>query len=104
MSRLQPSEGQWYTLRDNGQMIFVINVDADHEVIDIQDFDGDIDELGFDEWRELDLELASAPEDSSVVNDAEEGNNFGDQDVEPGPHEGEEYRVRMMSGSPWPRE
>ena len=70
MTRLQPNEGQWYTLRDSGQMIYVINVDADHEVIDIQDFDGDIDELGFDEWRELDLELAAAPEDSSVVLDA----------------------------------
>ena len=101
MNNLQPHEGQWYAVRNNGQFFCVINVDTEHEVIDIQDFDGDIDELDFEEWEGLDLEAAAAPDD-------EEGALDGNDDIGADADEtrrsdwAEPLRVRRINGDDWP--
>jgi hypothetical protein len=32
-------------------------------LVEVQDFDGDIEELDLDSWRDMDIELAAEPED-----------------------------------------
>ena len=60
---LDPVAGNWYTHRDKGQMFQVVAVDEDNDVIEIQYFDGDLEEIDSDAWYEMDLEIAEPPED-----------------------------------------
>ena len=59
----KPIEGCWYESNDNGDIFFVIMVDEDDGVIEIQSYDGDLDELELAEWQEMDLEAIEQPED-----------------------------------------
>lgn len=67
MSNVEAREGQWYLRRVNDETFCVIAVDEAHGVIDILDGYGDIDEVGFDEWELMDLELCAAPSNWAEV-------------------------------------
>lgn len=60
---LDPIVGQWYLHRDKGEMFRVVAADSATGSIEIQYFDGDVEELESDAWREMDIEPAEAPED-----------------------------------------
>jgi len=46
--------------------------DEEEGTVEIQHFDGDIEEMDLDDWRELDLELIEPPEDwTGPVDDVE---------------------------------
>ena len=60
---LEPVTGNWYSHRDKGQTFQVIAVDEDRQLIEIQYFDGDLEEIDSDAWYEMDLEIAEPPED-----------------------------------------
>jgi hypothetical protein len=62
-TRLIPEVGHWYAHRDKGQMFQVVAVDEEQRAIEIQDFDGDVDEIDFDGWHAMPLEPAEPPED-----------------------------------------
>ncbi len=71
-TRLLPEVGHWYTHRDKGQMFQVVAYDEDEGYIEIQDFDGDVDELDLDTWLAMPLDPAEAPEDwTGPVDDVE---------------------------------
>jgi len=55
--------GQWYLRRDKGEMFLVTGTDERAGTVEVQTFDGDIDEIDVDTWRTLPLEAAAAPED-----------------------------------------
>jgi hypothetical protein len=59
-NEFKPSVDQWYLRPGNADMFRVVAVD--NGTIDIQSFDGDVEELDLDAWRELDIELAEPPE------------------------------------------
>ena len=59
-----PVIGQWFT-RPNGTLFEVVAIDEDDATVEIQQFDGTIDEVDIDRWPELLLTEASAPEDWS---------------------------------------
>ena len=59
MNNVIPQEGRWYSYRGNSELYQVINVDDADRVIYFQDMRGDIDEVDFDEWAAMDLELLS---------------------------------------------
>ena len=61
-NELDPIVDQWYTHRDKGQRFYVVAIDEDGNAVEIQHFDGDLEELGLDEWRELAIELSEEPE------------------------------------------
>ena len=63
-TRLMPEIGQWYAHRDKGQMFQVVAFDATGDCIEIQDFDGDVDEVDLAEWFAMPLEPTAAPEDA----------------------------------------
>ncbi len=69
---LQPVTGEWYRHLDKGQSFRVIGVEKDDDLIEIQHFDGDLEEVELAEWFTMDLERAAQPEDwTGPIDDAE---------------------------------
>ncbi len=94
----QPGIGDWY--RSNGGELFeVVAVDDDDGTIDIQYFDGTVEEMDREDWEaqwdEGLIEAAEPPEDWSGSVDAEDadeelhGESFGeDSTLRAGPLDG----------------
>lgn len=61
--KADPVEGNWYEFVDEGRSFFVVTVDEDEGIIEIQDYDGNTDEIELAMWNELDLEPIDPPED-----------------------------------------
>lgn len=80
VNRLAPVVGGWYSHRDKGELFQVVAMDAD--TIEIQEFDGGLDELDYDEWRQLAVEKAAQPEDWGGPVDDVEPDEFGYTDLE----------------------
>src|SRR5512138_1095390 len=71
---LKPMTGEWYRHLDKGQAFRVLNVERDDDVVEIQHFDGDLEEVALAEWFAMDLEPAAAPEDwTGPIDDIEKG-------------------------------
>jgi hypothetical protein len=58
----EPQAGQWYEDLDTEETFQVLSVDPDEEIIRIQWPDREVQALELDQWNEMDLELATAPE------------------------------------------
>jgi hypothetical protein len=80
-NRLPPVIGSWYSHRDKGELFQVVALDEDSGTIEIQEFDGGIDELDFDEWRDLLVDAAAQPEDWGGPLDDVEPDEFGYTDL-----------------------
>ena len=61
---LYPTIGKWFR-RPDGTLLEVVAIDEDDRTIEIQMFDGTIDEVEADAWRDLFLVEIAAPEDWS---------------------------------------
>ncbi len=59
---ITPEVGHWYR-RLNGNLIEVVAIDEEHKTVELQYFDGTIDSLELEIWRDTDIEPAQAPED-----------------------------------------
>ncbi len=81
-NRLAPVVGHWYSHRDKGELFQVVALDEDSGTIEIQEFDGGVDELDFEEWRELAVDTAEQPEDWGGPLDDVEPDEFGYTDME----------------------
>ena len=69
---LEPIEGNWYHHIDREKDFMVVDVNKLEGTVDIQYFDGDIEELEMEEWEDMDLEEIEPPEDwSGPINDLE---------------------------------
>jgi hypothetical protein len=62
-TELTPIVGNWYRHLDKGQLFCVVAIDQDAGVVELQHFDGDIEEVELAPWYEMTLEPAEAPED-----------------------------------------
>lgn len=73
-TELDPVVGNWYQQADDDEKKFtVLDLDQEEGVVEIQYFDGDLDQIDLDEWYELVLEPIGAPEDwTGAMNGAEE--------------------------------
>lgn len=64
--------GQWYLRSDKGELFQVIARDERTGAIEIQNFDGDIDEIDGAAWPALPVRFAEPPEDwTGPVDDVE---------------------------------
>ena len=74
--------GRWYR-RPNGQLFEVVAVDEDDETIELQFFDGTIDEVDQETWSNLLVQQVAAPEDwsGSVDMDPEDYSGRDDGDL-----------------------
>jgi hypothetical protein len=83
-----PVIGRWYR-RTNGQLFEVVAVDDDDETIELQFFDGTIDEVDREIWSKLLIERVAPPEDwsGSVDMDPEDYSGREDSDFPAGYHD-----------------
>lgn len=83
-----PVIGQWFK-RPDGTLFEVVATDEDDATVEIQQFDGTIDEIDFERWPELLLTEVSAPEDwsGSVDMDPEDFVGRKDTDMPNGYHD-----------------
>lgn len=64
MATAYPSIGQWFR-RPSGTLLEVVAIDEEDNTVEIQLFDGTIDEVEFEAWPEQSLVEVAAPEDWS---------------------------------------
>lgn len=80
MAAPQPGIGEWYRL-NGGELFEVVAIDDDEGTIDIQYFDGTVEEMDREDWEAQSedgaLEAAEAPEDWSGSVDVESGDEEG---------------------------
>lgn len=76
-NELDPLVDQWYAHHDKGQRFVVTAIDEDADTVEVQHFDGDIEEFSLDEWRELDIEISEAPENWAGALDIDEQDDLG---------------------------
>jgi len=79
-NRLRPVVGHWYNHLDKGDLFQVVALDEDSGTIEIQEFDGGLDEIELEEWRQMDIESAAPPEDWSGPVDELEPDDLGYND------------------------
>ena len=76
MTTPQPSIGDWYRL-NRGDSFEIVAVDEDDGTIELQHFDGTIEEMDLEDWNSQwsdgALEVAEAPEDWSGSVDIDRG-------------------------------
>ncbi len=87
--RLRPVVGNWYAHLDKGDVFQVVAYDEDDGTIEIQDFDGGLDEVDVDTWQAMPLEAAAQPEDWGGPLDDVEPDEFGYTDYEAAPRDTE---------------
>lgn len=85
-NEFKPSVDQWYSRRGDDEMFRVVAVD--NGAIEIQHFDGEVEELDLDAWRELDIELAEPPENWTGPFDNIEADDVDDTDSAMRQHDG----------------
>jgi hypothetical protein len=77
-----PVVGQWYRspAADKGGILQVVDVDADEDTIEVQYFDGNIEELSDEEWRSRGLKSCAPPEDWTGPYDGVRSDDLGYSD------------------------
>ncbi len=75
-----PVPGKWYESLDDEEVFRVLSVDEDAELIELQYEDGDVEEIDYQTWQELDLELTEQPEGWSDDDDDDELDDEEDDD------------------------
>jgi len=88
MTKPAPVIGEWFR-RPGGDSFEVVAIDRDDRTIEIQYFDGTVEELEIEEWYEAGIEAGDAPEDWT-----------GSLDVDPEDTENE-YEAEPGSSKPW---
>ena len=77
LHRLQPEVGQWYR-NDAGALFEVVATDKEEGIVEIQYFDGAIEELDMDSWFAQMVQPEAEPEDWSGPFDDLVADDFGD--------------------------
>jgi uncharacterized protein DUF6763 len=89
MTSPSPIIGEWYR-RTNGALFEIVAIDRDDNTVELQHFDGTIEELDLESWAEQEFVEAQPPEDWT-----------GSVDVEPEDYESErEVNVVASWGDP----
>lgn len=73
----KPTVSQWYRHLNKGQEFQVTAIDETERMVEIQHFDGDVEELDFSDWYEMDLEPIETPEDWTGPMDDVERDDLG---------------------------
>src|SRR5262245_42723822 len=100
MAVQQPEIGNWYRRTGGGEQFEVVAVDEDDGTLEIQYFDGTVEEMDIEDWEaqweEGAIEASEAPEDWTGSVDVEGGDEEGrgsdslddDRDVRASPLDG----------------
>ena len=82
MANPAPVIGQWYR-HPGGDAFEVVAIDADDHTIEIQYFDGTVEELDVEEWFEEAIEATEASEDWTGSVDVEPEDTENEYEAEP---------------------
>ncbi|MEW6353832.1 MAG: DUF6763 family protein [Pseudomonadota bacterium] len=83
-----PIISQWYRHLDKGYQFQVVSVDEQAGTVELQHFDGDVEEVDLDSWYQLEVEPIEPPEDWTGPMDDVERDDLG-------------YDETDMTGSDW---
>ena len=72
-----PVIGLWYRHLDKGQRFQVVALDERDDSVEIQHYDGDIEELDLDTWHTMAIMPCEAPENWSGALDIGEPDDYG---------------------------
>lgn len=72
-----PIIGNWYRHLDKGQCFQIVAVDEKNATIELQHFDGDLEEVELENWYNLDVEACEEPENWSGPIDIGEMDDYG---------------------------
>ena len=75
-----PVPGRWYKSLEDEETFQVLSVDEDAELIELQYEDGDVEEIDYETWQELDLDLTEEPEGWSGSDDEDNDDDDDDWD------------------------
>lgn len=101
----EPVAGQWYENLEDEESFRVVSVDEDAELIELEYEDGDVEEIDYDTWKEMDLERTTEPEgwsgseadeDDEVDEEEDEDDDWDDDEDDDldDDDEDDEYRER----------
>ena len=62
-TELDPVVGNWYQDMDKHITFVVVALDEDEGTIEVQFYEGEIEEIDIDDWYEMSLDEASEPDD-----------------------------------------
>jgi hypothetical protein len=76
-TELDPIVGNWYRHLDKGQLFRVVAFDEERGIVELQHFDGDVEEIDASAWFDMEIEPADAPEDWTGPMDDVETDDLG---------------------------
>lgn len=79
-TEFEPRIGDWYRTA-TGDAFEIVAYDEDDQTVELQYFDGTVEELDLDSWYELDIEITEPPEDWSGSMDIERDDYGVDLDL-----------------------
>lgn len=79
---LDPIVDNWYAHLDKGQRFKVVAVDEETALVELQKFDGDIEEISLSAWYKLEIEFSEEPENWSGAMDIAEIDDLGTEITE----------------------
>lgn len=98
----RPEPGQWYVRTDNGGMFQVVGRDEESRAIEIQSYDGDLDEIDAEVWSTLPLERNEPPEDWTASMDAIDPSDVAESGTGAPPTDATQpLRVLKIEGGTW---
>ena len=78
---VRPCIGQWYRHLDKGEAFLVTGHDERTGTLEIQSFDGDLDEIDLDSWSQLHIAPTEPPEDWTGPIDSAPHDDLGYSDT-----------------------
>ena len=76
-TEFDPIINSWYYHQDKGQKFYVVDVDDDAGLVEIQHFDGDLEEISLKDWYDMEIAIGEAPENWSGAMDIGEQDDLG---------------------------
>lgn len=74
---VDPIAENWYCHLDKGQRFFVAAVDDHARTVEIQNFDGTLEEYDLKDWYQLQIEPCEAPESWAGADDIDNVDDYG---------------------------
>lgn len=66
----EPIEGNWYEAIEDGSRFFVVTVDEEEGIIELQHDDGATEEITLEAWHEADLSPIAPPDEMGLFDDS----------------------------------
>lgn len=73
--------GAWYQDKEQDLWFEVVAIDDNEDTVEVQYVDGSISEIDTENWKQLPLVQAAAPEDSDAAYELSNEDRWGDEDT-----------------------